>query len=65
MPRINYLFIACLLGIMGCFSPTISEGILCGEMDECPEGMRCDPVDNRCRFEVVDARCGRRSAQRR
>lgn len=36
-----------------CFSPKISEGVICGEDDACPPGMLCDPLDGRCRFELL------------
>lgn len=40
-----------------CFNPRYQEGISCSDQGACPEGLTCDPVDNRCRAEVLDAAC--------
>lgn len=46
------LFVGALASA-NCFSPKITEGVTCGEGDSCPAGMQCDPVDDRCRFELL------------
>lgn len=42
-----------LLLSTGCFSPKISEGVICGEDESCPAGMQCDPADGRCRTDLL------------
>jgi alpha-tubulin suppressor-like RCC1 family protein len=40
-----------LLGLVAsaaCFEPTFPEGVPCSELGNCPEGQRCDPVQNLC-----------------
>ncbi len=41
-----------LMAQIGCFEVPPLEGIRCSRAQTCPEGLTCDPSDNRCRAEV-------------
>lgn len=57
MKRIAAIYFVLALAGAGCFSPDYEEGIRCSKTGECPGGMSCDPVDNRCRYELLDPAC--------
>jgi hypothetical protein len=44
-----------LVAIAGCYSPTIAEGIPCGEDMACPSALICDPQTSRCVRELSPA----------
>ncbi len=45
------------LAAVACFNPTYEDGIRCSRNQTCPEGLICDPVDNRCRATALDPTC--------
>lgn len=43
--------------ITACFDPRYEEDIVCSEAQTCPGDMLCDPIDNLCRYQLLDPTC--------
>jgi hypothetical protein len=57
MTRNLWFFVTCCVFSAACFEPRYQESIVCSERDTCSGGMLCDPLDNRCRYEMLDFAC--------